>query len=99
MSQSRRDFIKFVVAGSVAAGCPIDLSLLASPNPSPSGGPLGKGEHYETCHRIRDNFYFYKPPATRNAAVVIVGGGSAGFSAAYFFQKQDFFFLQKKEPL
>ena len=27
MSQSRRDFIKFVVAGSVAAGCPVDAAL------------------------------------------------------------------------
>ena len=25
MSPNRRDFIKFVVAGSVAAGCPVDL--------------------------------------------------------------------------
>ena len=39
MSQSRRDFIKFVVAGSVASGCPIDAALFAEPaakNPSPS---------------------------------------------------------------
>src|SRR4051812_16711801 len=31
MSQNRRDFIKFVIAGSVAAGCPIDPDLLAAP--------------------------------------------------------------------
>jgi len=29
MSANRRDFIKFVVAGAVTAGCPIDLSLVA----------------------------------------------------------------------
>jgi hypothetical protein len=28
---SRREFINFVVAGSVAAGCPIDKTLLAAP--------------------------------------------------------------------
>ncbi len=28
MSANRRDFIKFVVAGAVTAGCPIDLSLV-----------------------------------------------------------------------
>ena len=32
MAPSRRDFIKFVVAGSVAAGCPIDETLLATPD-------------------------------------------------------------------
>ena len=31
MSQNRRDFIKFVIAGSVAAGCPVDHNLLAAP--------------------------------------------------------------------
>src|SRR4029077_12447436 len=30
MSANRRDFIKFVVAGAVTAGCPIDLSLVAA---------------------------------------------------------------------
>jgi len=29
---SRREFIKFVVAGSVTAGCPIDKTLLATPD-------------------------------------------------------------------
>ena len=32
MSHSRRNFIKYVVAGSVAAGCPVDESLLAIPD-------------------------------------------------------------------
>jgi hypothetical protein len=32
MTHSRRDFIKFVVAGSIAAGCPIDATLLAATN-------------------------------------------------------------------
>ncbi len=31
MTTSRRDFIKFVVAGSVLAGCPLDEALLALP--------------------------------------------------------------------
>jgi hypothetical protein len=30
MSANRRDFIKFVVAGAVTAGCPIDVSLMAA---------------------------------------------------------------------
>jgi len=32
MSETRRDFLKFAVSGSIAAGCPIDLSLLAQAN-------------------------------------------------------------------
>ena len=31
MAPSRRAFIKFVVVGSVAAGCPVDETLLAAP--------------------------------------------------------------------
>src|SRR5258708_10517412 len=98
MSQSRRDFIRFIVAGSVAAGCPIDESLLSCPEPAAVGGPMVNGEHYETCHKLRDNFPFDKPPATRNAAVVIIGGGIAGLSAAYFLQKRGFLLLQKEAP-
>ena len=30
MSANRRDFIRFVVAGAVTAGCPIDLSLVSA---------------------------------------------------------------------
>ena len=35
MSQSRRDFIKFVVAGSVTAGCPIDIESIMDANSVP----------------------------------------------------------------
>ncbi len=97
MSRSRRDFIKFIVAGSVVAGCPIEELLLASPDPAAASGPRVNGEHYETCHKIRDNFPFDKPPAaTRTAAVVIIGGGIAGLSAAHFLEKQDFLLLEKE---
>ncbi len=96
MSQSRRDFIKFIVAGSVATGCPIEESLLSCPEPAAAGGAIVNGEHYETCHKLRDNFPFDRPPATRNAAVVIIGGGIAGLSAAYFLQKRDFLLLEKE---
>src|ERR1700683_4450674 len=30
MSDSRRDFLKFIVVGSMAAGCPADLSLFSA---------------------------------------------------------------------
>ena len=50
MSTSRRDFIRYVVAGSIAAGCPVDLSLLAA---EPSTIEVD-GEHNQICHEIRD---------------------------------------------
>ena len=84
MSNSRRDFIKFVVVGSVAAGCPIDSTLVAESRPPASGAPpLVDGEHFEICHQIRDGHAFDRPDATRKADVVIIGGGVAGLSAAY----------------
>ena len=34
MSLNRSDFVHFVMAGSVAAGCPIDLALRAGSSPA-----------------------------------------------------------------
>ena len=92
MTQSRRDFIKFVVAGSVVAGCPIDQALVAAPPPEASV----HGEHNEICHAVRDGQRFDRPPGSRRADVVIVGGGVSGLSAAYFLQKYNFLLLEKE---
>jgi hypothetical protein len=96
MSQSRRDFIKFVVAGSVASGCPIDSTLVASPYPAGDGAVV-RGEHFEVCHGIRDGKVFDRPDATAKAGVVIIGGGVAGLSAAYFLRDIDFLLLEKED--
>src|SRR5450631_3800997 len=53
MSQNRRDFIKFVVAGSVAAGCPIDRALLAEPE-GRAPTPIVEGDHFKITHELRD---------------------------------------------
>jgi spermidine dehydrogenase len=98
MSNSRRDFIKFVVVGSVAAGCPIDSMLVAAPHPPASGtSPHVDGEHFEICHQVRDGHAFDRPDATRKADVVIIGGGVAGLSAAYFLRGKDFLLLEKED--
>ena len=97
MSNTRRDFIKFVVAGSVAAGCPVDSQLVAAPHTSAGNSSLVDGEHFEICHQIRDGHRFERPDATHKTDIVIIGGGVAGLSAAYFLRSKDFLLLEKED--
>jgi hypothetical protein len=96
MSQTRRDFIKFVVAGSIASGCPVDAALLAEPSAGDSSAVV-EGERFAVCHEIRDGHSFAKPDATRKVEVVIIGGGMAGLSAAYFLPEKDWLLLEKED--
>lgn len=93
MTETRRDFLKFIVAGSVAAGCPINLALLGAEfGPQPQVD----GEHFEICHQVRDGKTFPRPPVSKRYGVVIVGGGVSGLSAAYFLRGRDFLLLEKE---
>ena len=92
MTTNRRDFIKFVVAGSVATGCPVDLSLLAAETPQPSV----EGEDNRICHQVRDGKIFSRPPISARHDVVVVGGGVSGMAAAYLLRSRDFLLLEKE---
>lgn len=95
MPPSRRDFIKFVVAGSVASGCPVDTSVFAAEPEAKS--PRVDGEHFQICHQLRDGRKFDRPGAAKKTDIVIIGGGMAGLSAAYFLRGKDFLLLEKEE--
>lgn len=97
MTESRRDFLKFVLAGSVAAGCPIDFSALAPRvGHDRRSSPQIEGEHFAICHEIRDKHSFARPPVSSRHDVVIVGGGVSGMSAAYFLAGRNFLLLEKE---
>jgi monoamine oxidase len=96
MSHTRRDFIKFAVAGSVAAGCPIDRALLAEPgNGAPN--PSVEGDQFKIVHELRDGHSFPKPDSSRKVDILIIGGGVAGLSAAYFLRGKEWLLLEKED--
>ena len=92
MIPNRRDFIRFAVAGSIAAGCPIDLALRAEPVTEPQVD----GEHNQVCHDVRDGHTFSRPAVSKHCDAVIVGGGVSGLTAAHLLSDHDFLILEKE---
>lgn len=92
MGTNRRDFIKYVVMGSIAAGCPVELSLAAPAD----NKPTVDGEDNRVCHQVRDGKVFSRPPVSAHHDVVIVGGGVSGLTSAYLLRGRDFLLLEKE---
>ena len=93
MVWDRRKFIKFVVVGSVAACCPIDLALRAD---SAEIRPMVDGDHFQVCHEVRDGHSFIAPAPGAHYDIAILGGGVSGLTAAYLLRDQDFILLEKE---
>lgn len=93
MSPNRREFIKFVVAGSIAAGCPMEVSLLSAET---APQPQVDSEDNRICHKVRDGEDFPTPAASARHDFVIVGGGISGLTAAYLLRNHDFLLLEKE---
>jgi len=94
MDSNRRDFIKYVVAGALAAGCPVSHQHAhAAMEP---GRPRLDSEDNTICHKVRDGERFERPSVSSTHELIIIGGGMSGLVAAYRSENRDFLLLEKE---
>ncbi len=95
---SRRDAIKYLIAGAMAAACPAPENLLSA---SDTGAPPEKlgSEENKLCHQVRDGYAFRFPAPSSECDVAIVGGGPSGLISAHRLHDTDFQLLEKEPRL
>lgn len=92
---SRRNAIRYLIGGAVAAACPVPVHLLGDEGPRTRLG----SESPAICHRVRDGEQFKLPKPSAEYEVVIVGGGPSGLMAAYRLRELNFLLLEKEPRL
>lgn len=94
---SRRQAIRYLIGGAVAAACPIPTGLWAyggSETPTRL-----HGESNAVCHKVRDGAQFQLPQPDKECEVLIVGGGPSGLCCAYRLRDVNFLLLEKEPRL
>src|SRR5437868_6339345 len=93
---SKRQAIRYLIGGAVAAACPFPISALAAETQ-----PMQRlgGEENKLCHKVRDGGEFAFPKSSGEHEIVIIGGGPSGLIAAYRLRDADFVLLEKEPRL
>src|SRR5579871_3476221 len=94
---SRRQAIKYLIGGAMAAACPLPSSLFAGETPQVSApGMMLGSENNAICHKVRDGASFSLPAPSADYDIVIVGGGPSGLMAGYMLRNTNFIMLEKE---